>query len=404
MGKLVLFLALLGLVGAAAPATAQPGRVWSATWGASPQAPTDLLGPSWAVGGFENQTVRQVVRVSRGGAVARVRFSNLAGTAPLRITGATVARSTGGAAVASVRQLTFGGRTEAVVPAGRDLASDPVVLPVEPLGKVAVTLYFAGKSGPATGHGFANATSYRASGDHRADPSATAFTDTSQSWYYLSGVEVLDLPPRRNTVVAFGDSITEGAYSTVDGDNRYPDQLAERGRGRFGVVNAGIGGNRLLSGSPCFGEPGVDRFARDVLAQPDVRTVVVLEGVNDIGASAWANECFPAGRPVTAADLIAGHRKLIAAARAKGVRIVGATVLPFKGAMYFTEEGEAVRDALNTWIRTSGEYDAVVDFDRVTADPADPDALRPAYDCGDRLHPNDAGYQAMADAVDLSAL
>ncbi|MFI9011102.1 SGNH/GDSL hydrolase family protein [Actinosynnema sp. NPDC053489] len=394
----------IALVPGVAAGSAGPG--WSATWAASPHTPTDLLGPGWGPAGFEDQTVRQVVRVSDGGAAVRVRLSNAYGTSPLVVTGATVARADRGAAVrpASVRHLSFRGHRSVTVPVGGEVVGDVAPLAVPPLAEVTVTLYLAGRTGPATGHLFATATTWRAAGDHRADVAAEAFTETSQSWFYLSAVEVLDPGPRRDVVVAFGDSITDGAASTVDANNRYPDELAERLGGRRAVVNAGIGGNRVLNDSPCFGERATARFGRDALAQPDVRTVILLEGINDIGFANFAIECTTPNPEVTAAQLIAGYRELIGQARARGVRIVGGTLLPYKGAAYYTEAGEAVRDEVNAWIRTSGEFDAVVDFDRAMADPADPDALRPAYDSGDRLHPNDAGYHAMAEAVDLSVL
>ena len=406
MKKLVVALvAVLGL--ALVPGTAAgSGLGWSATWAASPHAPTDVFGPTWGTAGFENHTVRQVVRTSAGGAAVRIRLSNAYGTSPLVVTGATVARTALGAAVRpnTVRHLTFGGRRSVTVPVGGEAVGDLSPLAVPPLSQMTVTLYLAGKTGPATGHTFASATSWRTSGDHRADVAADAFTETSSSWYYVNAVEVVDRTPRREVVVAFGDSITDGTASTVDADNRYPDELAERLAGRRGVVNAGIGGNRVLNDSACFGEKATSRFERDALAQPDVRTVILLEGINDIGFNQFAIDCTTPNPAVTAAELIAGYRELIGKARAKGVRIVGGTLLPFKGAGYYTEAGEAVRDEVNAWIRTSGEFDAVVDFDRALADPADPDALRPAYDSGDRLHPNDAGYRAMAEAVDLSAL
>ncbi len=406
MRKLALALvAVLGL--ALVPSTAAAsGPGWNATWAASPHAPTDAFGPSWGPAGFDDHTVRQVVRISDGGAAVRIRLSNAYGTSPLVVTGATVARTAEGAAVrpSTVRHLTFRGHRSVTVPVGGEVVGDLAALPVAPLSRVTVTLYLAGRTGPATGHAFAGATSWRASGDHRADVAADAFTETSQSWFYLNAVEVVDFTPRREVVVAFGDSITDGAGSTVDGDNRYPDELAERLRGRRGVVNAGIGGNRVLNDSTCFGEKATSRFARDALAQPDVRTVILLEGINDIGFSQFPFECTTPNPEVAAAELIAGYRELIGLARAEGVRIVGGTLLPFKGAGYYTEEGEAVRDEVNAWIRTSGEFDAVVDFDRALVDPADPDALRPEYDSGDRLHPNDAGYRAMAEAVDLSVL
>ncbi|WP_433360029.1 SGNH/GDSL hydrolase family protein [Actinoplanes sp. CA-142083] len=393
----------------AAPAAAHPGhpvRHWTATWSTAniAAAPDPFGGTNWA-DGFENQSLRQPVRVSRGGSEVRIRLSNVYGSAPLRLAGASIARSAQGPSVepGSQRAVLFGGRRSAVVPAGRQLSSDAVALRVAPLERLTVTLYFAGRTGPATFHPFALATAYRAAGNHLRDGSGGAYTETSQSWYYLSGIDVSG--GYGGTVVAFGDSITDGAFSTPDANNRYPDELAERlvaaGSGKA-VVNAGIGGNRVLTDSPGFGDRATARFGRDALDQPGVRTVIVLEGINDIGLGVGAE-----AQPVTAEQLIAGHRKLIRAAHARGVRMIGATILPFAGVTYpgyYTEEGEKVRDAVNRWIRTGGEYDAVADFDRALADPADPDRLNPAYDGGDGLHPNDAGMRAMAEAVDLHRL
>ena len=383
------------------PASAS-GVSWTGTWAASPQVPNAGFEPNWSASGFADQTVRQVVRISAGGPLVRIRLSTVYGSGPLALAGATVGRTSPGAAVSSVRHLTFSQRRSVVVPAGSEIASDPVALPVGALSHVTVSLYFATPTGPATFHSGATATSYRAAGDHASDPSAAAFTETTHSWYFLSGVDVLSL--RRDAVVAFGDSITDGALSSLDADNRYPDELAERLGGRLGVLNEGIGGNRVLNDSPCFGEAAVRRFARDVLAQPDVRTVIVLEGINDIHSSEISFECFVPNPVVSVAQLIEGHRSLIRQAHARGVRVVGGTVMPYKGSFAYTERGEAVRDGLNAWIRSSGEYDAVVDFDRAMASSDDPDAMAAAYDSGDHLHPNDVGYRAMAEAVDLRVL
>ncbi|MQA11837.1 MAG: SGNH/GDSL hydrolase family protein [Pseudonocardiaceae bacterium] len=409
---LVVLLTAAGLLaGQAAGATpSQPagaGKGWTGTWASSMMRPSPGFEPNWSEEGFANHTVRQVVRVSAGGAAARVRLSNVFGTKPLKITGATVARSAEGASVRpeSLRHLTFRHSRSVVLPPGREMASDPVPLRVSPLDSLTVTLYLPRATGPATNHSFANATSYRASGDHSADPGGDAFTETTQSWYYLAGVDVTGVPPRRDAVAAFGDSITDGALSTADANNRYPDELAElfasKGKPR-GVLNAGIGGNRVLTDSPCLGERATARFKRDVLDEPRVGTAVVLEGINDIGFGELEpspDPCFSGGPDVTAAELIAGHRELIRQAHKRGTTVVGATLLPYKGAQYYSERGEAVRDQLNEWIRTSGAYDRVVDLDRIMAAPDDPDLLNPAYDSGDRLHPNDAGYHAMAVAI-----
>jgi lysophospholipase L1-like esterase len=390
----------------ATSAAAHSGRHWTATWATAniAAAPDPFGGTNWA-GGFENHSLRQPIRVSQGGSEVRIRVSNVYGTGPLRLTGASIARAAEGAAIepGSVRTVLFDGRRSTVVPAGRQTSSDAVSLRVAPLERLTVTLYFAERTGPATFHPFALATAYRAAGNHLRDAAAAAYTETSQSWYYLSGVDVSGR--HGGTVVAFGDSITDGSFSTPDANNRYPDELAERlvaAGSHKAVVNAGIGGNKVLTDSPGFGDRATARFGRDALDQPGVRTVIVLEGTNDLGMGVGNPP-----RPVTAEELIAGHRRLIRAAHARGVKIVGATILPFAGVTYpgyWTEAGEKVRDAVNHWIRTGGEYDAVADFERALADPADPDRLNPAYDGGDGLHPNDAGMRTMAETIDLGEL
>ncbi|WP_326670455.1 SGNH/GDSL hydrolase family protein [Streptomyces sp. NBC_01257] len=389
-----------------APGTGHGG--WQGGWAASPQAPTEIFTPNWSRQGFADQTVRQVIRVSTGGTRARVELSNRYGTGPLRITGATVARTDAGASVekGSVRQLSFGGSRSTTVPAGADATSDALAYRTGALESLTVTLYLAAPTGPATFHMMSSATSYRARGDHRADRGGAAFTETSESWYYLTGVEVGGGAPRRNGVVAFGDSITDGVGSTPDTDSRYPDELAERfaatGHPRS-VLNHGIGGNQVTNDTDWAGEKGVTRFAKDVLDEPGVGTVIVLEGINDIGASSAGGVGTPTPE-VSVAQLIAGHRSLIRQAHARGIKAVGATLTPIKGSFYDSAVNEAKRDAVNDWIRTSGAYDAVVDLDRAVADPGDPDSIAPAYDSGDRLHPNDAGYRAMARAMDLRIL
>ncbi|GAA3621589.1 SGNH/GDSL hydrolase family protein [Nonomuraea rosea] len=400
---------LTGAGGAAAAQTSGVARSWTATWTAAPQRPGANYTPNWSEQGFSDQTLRQVVRVSAGGSAVRIRLSNAYGSAPLKIAGATVARAGSGAAVrpGSVRQLTVKRARAFTIPAGAELATDSVALGLTDLDSVTVTLYLAAPTGPATYHAQAMATSYRAAGDHRADPGSGAFTQTSLSWYYLSGVDVLGRASHRGAVVAFGDSLTDGYGSTPGADNRYPDELAERlaatGRPRA-VLNQGIGGNRLTVDSAWLGDKATSRFRRDVLGRPGVGTVIVLEGINDIGMSEAPS---PLGAPptdVSAEEIIAGHRELIRQARAQGVRAVGATLPPMKGSRYHTARGEAKRDAVNAWIRTSGAYDAVVDLDRALASPSDADRLDPAYDSGDHLHLNDAGYRAVAQAVDPADL
>ncbi|MFI6639266.1 SGNH/GDSL hydrolase family protein [Streptomyces sp. NPDC050504] len=388
---------------------------WSGSWAASPQSPAAPFGPNWSQEGFANQTVRQVVRVTKGGAKARIELSNRYGTAPLRIAGATIARTDGGAAVeaGSVRDLTFGHGRALTIPAGGTALSDGVPFEVEAFESVSVTLYLAAPTGPGTFHHTAGAKSFRAAGDHRADRGGEAFKETSESWYFLTGVEVSGGTAGRGAgrgkgVVTFGDSITDGVGSTVDANGRYPDKLAERlaaaGQERA-VLNHGISGNQVVNDTTWAGEKGIARFEKDVLNERGIGTVIVLEGINDIGASFQGPPI--GGTPeVSARQLIEGHRSLIRQAHARGLKVIGATLTPIKGSFYDDPKGlnEKKRDAVNAWIRGSGEYDAVVDFDRAVADPADRDRLLPVYDSGDKLHPSDAGYVAMAQAIDLSEL
>ncbi|NUS16034.1 MAG: SGNH/GDSL hydrolase family protein, partial [Streptomyces sp.] len=355
----------------------------------------------------------QVVRLTAGGTSVRVRLSNLYGAAPLRLTGATVARTARGAAVrrGSQHDLAFGGRAAASIPAGRERDSDPLPLTTRPLEKLTVTLYFARPTGPATYHSRALATSYVAAGDHRADAGARAFTRSAptQSWYFLTRVDVRGAQAvPRDAVVALGDSLTDGLGSTVDADDRYPDLLADR-LARRGtprpVLDAGISGNQLLRDSPCGGgASALGRFRRDVAGQPGVRTVIVLVGVNDIRTQGATSGCARGEPALTAGQLVAGHLRLIAWAHERGLTAVGATLPPCGCG----PAGEVLRERLNEWIRgtagTRSGYDAVADVDAALADPAHPHALLPAYDSGDHLHPGDAGYRRMAAAVPLSAL
>ncbi|MEO3930811.1 SGNH/GDSL hydrolase family protein [Micromonosporaceae bacterium B7E4] len=395
---------------------------WSAAWATGVHHPVpgnDWDGPNWSVDGFTGESVRQVVRVSVGGTRLRVRLANRYGTQPLRLAGASVGSSGGGATLrpGTLRPLTFQHRSSVTVPVGAEVVSEPVRFEVAALDRLAVTFYFADGTGPATFHQGGLTTTYRATGDRRTDPGAEVFGGaTSHSWYYLTGVDVSGPAPRRagrggsdgrdaarGTVVAFGDSITDGHGSSPGADNRYPDQLAERlvaGGRRLGVANVGINGNKLLADSPCYGERGVTRFHRDALGQPGVRAVVVLLGTNDIGGGGFPDFGCGASPVVTAAEVVDGHRALVRAAHRRGIQVVGLTIPPWKGAFgYDTPPNEAVRDRVNDSLRAGVGYDALVDLDRLLADPADPDALRPEFDAGDRLHVNDAGAELIATAV-----
>ncbi|MEU8892457.1 SGNH/GDSL hydrolase family protein [Streptomyces sp. NPDC048442] len=395
--------ALVGTGSGAEKAEARTGAVrWSAAWGAAPQLPSTGFTPNWSQEGFSRQSLRQVVRVTEGGDRARIRLSHAYGTSPLKITGATIARTAKGAAVqeGSVRHLTFGGKRSAEIPARGELRSDAAPLRLKELDSVTVTLYLAGTTGPATFHSQGWSDTYRADGDHRADASGVAYTSRTQSWYYLTGVEVGGgaEPAKRDGIVLFGDSVTDGFGSTPNTNRRYSDALAER-TGRP-VINQGIGGNLVLNDSAWYGERATARFGRDVLDQPGVSTVVILEGLNDIGFSeAKGQPTYKPSPVVSSAELIDGYRKLIGAAHDKGLKAVGATLLPLKGSDHWGAHAARTSDEVNEWIRHSGEFDAVADFDKALADPADPDRLNPAYDFKDALHPNDAGYRVMAKTV-----
>jgi lysophospholipase L1-like esterase len=411
----------LALAGGA-PATASPGRAapaasasarggggaWVTTWSASPQV---AVPGTLSATGFDNQTVRNIVFTSTGGNAARVVLTNVFGASPLQVGHVTLAIAGTGAAVkaGTVSPVTFGGSSSIEIPPGAQALSDPVTMRVPALADLAVSVYLPGQTGAATIHSDAQQDNWvSGTGDHAGDASAAAFTTDSQSWYYVSGV-IVRLPGAAGTVVAFGDSITDGLASTVNANARWPNDLARRldaGHGRaLSVADEGISGDRVLNDSLCCGVNAVARFERDALDQPGVRDIIVLIGINDFGFSALPpNPIYNPVTDVSAAQVIAGYQQLITQARARGLKIIGATLLPFKGAAYYTAAGEAKREAVNAWIRSSGAWDAVIDFDKVMRDPADPLALNPAYNSGDNLHPNDAGYQVMANAVSLGTL
>ncbi|WP_040811497.1 SGNH/GDSL hydrolase family protein [Nocardia concava] len=393
----------LFLLVAAASAQAAPPESpgWHAVWATSAQLPSKAMDPNWSLTGFSNHTLRQVIRVSQGGLATRVRLTNRYGTRPLAITGATIAVTDTGASIRpnTLRPLTSGLASAFEIPAGADLVTDPVPLSVAPFQSLTITVYLAEATGPATHHAQAFATTYRTSGDHRADDSGLAFAETTQAWYYLSGVEVLDMLPHPSGVVAFGDSITEGVGSTPNANHRYPDALAERlaaeGNPRA-VIDQGIGGNRVTVDSSWLGDSAQHRFRADVLDQPGIGTVIILAGINDIGLSAPGPGAADTVVPVSTDHLIAAHLDLIHQARAKGLRVIGATLTPFGGSPYDSPAAESARLAFNNWLRTTAPYDALVDFDAALRDPTNLHRLTPTYDSGDHIHPNDTGYTAMA--------
>jgi lysophospholipase L1-like esterase len=384
-----------------------PGGHWVATWGASPQPP---IAGNLSERGFAGETLRQIVFASAGGPMVRVRLSNAFGTAPLRIARASVAvqRHRADLAPGTLRALSFSGHAAVVIPAGGQVVSDPVVLRVRPALHVAVSLYLSAPTGPVTQHTQARQVNYVASGGRALDRAGSAFVTQTESWYVLDGVDVLAPARNRGAVVALGDSITDGVGSPLNANARYPNELARLFAARPGptmsVVDEGIGGNRMLSQPACCGQDAVARFRRDVLSQAGVRAVILLEGVNDIGQSQSSGAFTAPHMEVSAAQIVQGYARIIAMAHAAGLKVFGATLTPFKGARYWTPAGEATREAVNNWILGRGQFDGVIDFADALADPADPEQLAPAFDSGDHLHPDGAGYRAMARAVNLSML
>jgi lysophospholipase L1-like esterase len=353
---------------------------------------------------FINQTLRQIVRTSVGGSRVRVVLSNAFGNAPVTIGAAHVALRDREDAIETAQgsTLTFSGRPTVTIPALATVYSDPVTLTVPSMADVAIDLYLPGTTNtPAalTMHTSSFQTTYVSETGNHAGAAKLPTVATIRSWFLLSRIDVV-ASEAAGAIVTFGDSITDGAASTPDTNRRWPDVLARRLLSapvpmKFGVLNAGIGGNRLLSeGTYGSGINALARYEVDALSHPGVTHIIVMEGINDIG-NARQNPT------PTAEDLIAAHKQLIVRAHAKGIKIFGATLTPFWGAGYYTDAGEAKRQAVNEWIRTSKSYDGVVDFDKATRDPADPKKLLAAYDSCDHLHPSDAGYEAMAAAIDL---
>lgn len=373
---------------------------WIGAWAAAQQEPasSDLFGRI-SVDGFENQTIRMVIRPLGSGTAARVRLSNTFGMQDLTFGAVAIALSRSGAETipGTHHTVTFGGNTSVTIPVGTQALSDPVALTVAAGQNLAVSLFVDGKSGPTTWHFLSNQTSYRSEpGDFTEESGGESFHTTHDSWFWLSAVDVLTEKKRTRVVVTLGNSITDGYRSTLNGNHRYPDFLADRMARAFpdqaiAVLNAGIAGNRILSDD--VGPSGLARLNRDVIAQTGVTDLILLQGINDIA------EVTPARDPE---QIINGMKQIIVQVQEQGICAYGGTLTPFRGSDIFSDGGEATRQIVNQWIRSSGAFDAVLDFDRILADPLDPERLLPAYDSGDHLHPNDIGYQAMAEAVDLS--
>jgi lysophospholipase L1-like esterase len=374
---------------------------WVATWAASPQLVEPANLPP--APGFADTTVRQCLRTSIPGRRIRVRFSNEYSRTALTLQAASIARSAGGGAIApgTTRPITFGGRPSVRIPEGASYVSDAFDFDLPAMADVAITVYVRGAPADVTGHPGSRTTSYFQRGEA---VTALELPDAVRvdHWYFISGIDVVGAPAAA-AVAVMGDSITDGRGSTTNGNDRWPDVLSRRLRAskataEIAVLNLGLGGNRLLRDG--VGPNVLARFDRDVVAQPGVRWLIVLAGVNDIGTAAGARAKGEAG--ATAEDVIAAYEQIVTRAHAHGISVFGATIMPLAGfGMYDTPETEADRQKINTWVRTSGGFDAVVDFDKVVRDPAAPARLSAGVDGGDHLHLSADGYRVMGEAVDL---
>jgi lysophospholipase L1-like esterase len=354
-------------------------------------------------GFIENQTVRMILQPTLAGDTVRIQLSNAVGKPPLTVNAAHVAlRAVGGGIdPSSDRALTFGGKPISFIPPGAMIVSDPVRLQVRPDRELAVSLYIKGNSGGVTAHPLGLNPAYIAAGDQTAAPTLTGAREV-RSYFWLSGVEAAVTQPS-SLIVAFGDSITDGFATTPGRHNSWPEILAQRLRARGGspqwsVINMGISGNRVLRDGA--GASGLARFDRDVLSRPGAKWMIILEGVNDINMSQMKG--LPDDQKTDADGIIAGLSAMVAKAHLHGIKVMGGTITATEGLWLYTPQSEATRQAVNSWIRQSGTFDAVVDFDGATRDPSRPGRLRPEFDSGDHVHPNDAGTRAMAEAIDLS--
>jgi lysophospholipase L1-like esterase len=389
-----------------AQAAAKP-QVWIATWGASQQIPE----PQNALPAedLRDSTVRQIFHLSVGGRALRVHVSNAFGTEALHFTSVHIARplAAGSSATdpASDRPLSFAGAADVTVPTSAEFVSDPIDYPVGALSDLAVTFHLNDAPARETGHPGSRATSYFVHGDAVGAAALTA-PGKVDHWYQISEIDVQGAPGA-GSVVALGDSITDGHASTTNGNDRWTDVLASRLQQspetrNIGVVNQGIGGNHLLTDG--LGPNALARFDRDVLAPSGVRWLIVFEGVNDLGGLTRTAEVPSEEHKALQRKVIAAYQQIITRAHAHGIRVIGATITPYVGSDYYRPGplSEADRQKTNDWIRAAGHFDAVIDFDAAVRDPHQPDRLLSAYDCGDHLHPSPAGYRAMGEAVPLS--
>lgn len=387
--------------------TAGTPPVWVTSWGTSQQIPE----PQNALPSddLRDATVRQIFHLSLGGAAVRVHVSNAFGTEALHFTSVHIARplapSSPAIDPASDRALTFAGKPDVTIPPGAEFLSDPADFAVSPLSDIAVSFHLDTAPARQTGHPGSRATSYTVHGDWGGAANLTEPKHVDH-WYQVAGIDV-QTAPGAAAIVALGDSITDGHGATTNGNDRWTDLLAARLQGspatkNLGVSNQGIGGNHLLHDG--LGPSALARFDRDVLAPAGVRWLIVFEGVNDLGGLAREHEVSPAEHSAMVQSVIAAYQQIISRAHAHGLRVYGATITPYVGSNYYHPGplSEADRQAVNTWIRAAGHFDAVIDFDAVVRDPEHPDQLLRADDCGDHLHPSPAGYKAMAEAIPLA--
>jgi lysophospholipase L1-like esterase len=398
----------IGLAAGAVLTLAMPAQAkWVASWAASPHAPLGTTGP-FAAASYDNVTLSQIVRVTQGGDKVRLRFSNRYGPGQLQIGAARVVRidDAGKEIAGSARMLTFGGETGAVIPRGAPFVSDAVALAVPDLSRLKVEFYLPTATGPCTCHLTGqDELAVSPPGNFVGKP----FEPVSKAQFraFLSAVEI-DSRDTLGTIVAYGDSITDGVGSTAGANRRWPDVLANRlhaaGK-QWAVANAAISGNRILQ--PGMGESALSRFDEDVLSLPDVKYLIIFEGVNDLGnqfGRRGPNQPVLPGLTqdtITADQMIAGYKQLVERAHVKNIKVIGSPIGPYKGAAYWSEEGEAARQKINNWILTSGTFDGIVRLDTAFADPADPARMREGYHMGDHLHGSDAGLKAVGDSIDL---
>ena len=391
-------------------AAENPSQHWVATWSTSNAAVPD---PAT----FKNQTLREIIHTSVGGQAVRIRLANTFGTQAVTFDSVYAGLQKSGASLVagSNHAVTFGGSKSITIREGAEALSDTISLPVGSEQNLSVSLFTSDSTGPATVHPVALQTNYVSdAGNFASAEAASPFAKTTQSWYFLQSVEVVASPNVNGAIVALGDSITDGVSSRPDMYERWIDVLARRllssrSQPVMSVLNAGISGNRVLTNSPCWGVNALARLDRDVFSQTAVRAVILFEGTNDIGQPDTPTAPLPpqvvpclSNTQISADDLIASYKQIIAQAHARGLKIFGATILPYQGFGGWTQQGETKRVTVNNWIKTSGSFDGVIDFASAIADPANFQRMNPKYDSGDHLHPGSAGHEEMGNAIDLA--